>query len=80
MQLSHGKWKLTERHGYQTHDPFERHWWLMIVVFSVSVGPQAVLLIVICVAWHSLIGVDLLDMICHGLRRRRMVRMLCTFF
>jgi hypothetical protein len=35
----------------------------MVVVFAISVGPQAVLLVVVGVAGDSLVGVDLLDMI-----------------
>jgi hypothetical protein len=39
----------------------------MVVVFAVSVGPQAILLVVICMSRYSLISMNLLNVACGRL-------------
>lgn len=51
----------TECHGHEGHHASEGHLRLVVVVGIVTICPQAVLLVVVCVAWHTLVGVDLLD-------------------
>ena len=54
---------LTKRHGYQTHRPAKAHLRYMLVVLVIAVGSEAVLLVVVRVAWDPLLGVDLLDVL-----------------
>ena len=52
----------TESHRYQTHHSRECHWWLVVVVFVIAICPEPIFLVVVRVARHALVGVDLLDM------------------
>ena len=62
--------KLTKCHSDQAHDALEGHRWFVIMVLAIAVGSQAVFLIVVWMTRHSLVGMDLLDML-HGSLRRR---------
>jgi hypothetical protein len=33
------------------------------MVFAIALGPHAILFVVVVVAWHNLVGVDLLDVV-----------------
>ena len=53
----------TQGHGNQAHRTLEAHGRLMVVVLAIAIRPQAILLVVIGMARHPLVRVDLLDMV-----------------
>jgi hypothetical protein len=56
-----------ECHGDQAHDSSEGHLWFMVMVLSISIGPDSILLIVVGVPRHSRDGADDLDLLRIGL-------------
>ena len=60
---------LTERHGNERHHSTEAHLWLMVMIHVIAIRPQPVFLVVVGVARHTLISMDLLDMVWRRIRR-----------
>lgn len=63
---------LTESHGDETHHTRKTHFRFRIVIDTVTLRTQAILFVVVCVAWDTLVGVHVFNVVhSAGLRFHR---------